>query len=190
VVLHAAREEAEAIVAIVGDVVAPAGRVLIGPAAGRRAVGRLSSVDGYVLHLACHATAHPEDPELSAIQLTPAAAESLDDAVWRAHEIAEHRTGHRVVVLSACETGVGPVSAEGVLALSRAFLNAGATSVVASLWEVFDDATATLMPALHERLAAGHSPRVALREMQLSALDGRATAHPSSWAAFCVTGAA
>lgn len=185
--LPSADREVHAIVEAVGAA-AVAERALVGRAATRGAVRRLSEGDGDVLHLACHAFAHDEDPDLSAVQLTPEHRGSLADATWRAHEIAHHRTGHRIVVLSACGTGVGPVSAEGTLALSRAFLNAGAESVVASLWAVDDDLTARLMPQLHRSLVDGASPSAALRRMQLAALEDRTTAQPWAWAAFCVHG--
>ena len=188
--LPAVQHEVEAIETLLGPAIADPARILIGPAATPTAVRRVSAVSADVLHLACHATAHDDDPELSAVQLSPPAAGPEEEGMWRAHEIAQHRTGHRVVILSACETGVGPVSAEGVLALSRAFLNAGATSVIASLWPVADDTTAQLMPVLHQQLLGGASPGAALRATQLAALDARGSAHPSGWAAFCVTGAA
>jgi len=188
--LLAVQHEVEAIQTLLGPAIADPARILIGPAATPTAVRRVSAVAADVLHLACHAAAHDDDPELSAVQLSAPAAGPVDEGMWRAHEIAQHRTGHRVVILSACETGVGPVSAEGVLALSRAFLNAGATSVIASLWPVADDTAAQLMPVLHRQLLGGASPGAALRATQLAALDDRGSAHPSGWAAFCVTGAA
>jgi CHAT domain-containing protein len=94
------------------------------------------------------------------------------------------------VTLSACRTGVGRVvPGEGVLALARAFLDAGASRVLASLWKVSDEPTAELMTGLYEGyLGRGLAPAAALRRAQLAMLAEPATASPSHWAAFVLQG--
>ncbi|MCK4743811.1 MAG: CHAT domain-containing protein [Sulfuriflexus sp.] len=92
-----------------------------------------------------------------------------------------------LVVLSACETGVGDIEqGEGVAGLNQAFLRAGAKGVVMSLWRVPDAQTAELMKRLYGEIDKGISPVEALREAQRSFIkDGQ---HPLAWAAFAYSG--
>jgi CHAT domain-containing protein len=92
-----------------------------------------------------------------------------------------------LVVLSACETQLGARSrGDDVVGLNRAFLYAGAPSVIASLWSVNDQATAVLMAAFYRELRAGASKAVALQRAQA---ETRALyPHPYYWAAFVLTG--
>jgi CHAT domain-containing protein len=94
-------------------------------------------------------------------------------------------TGTRLAILSACETGLGEIhEGEGVYGLRRAFQEAGAGSVVSSLWEVSDAGTQTLMNALYGRLLAGKSPHLALREAQMEMLRIGQWSSPYIWSAF------
>ncbi len=98
-------------------------------------------------------------------------------------------TGTRLAILSACETGLGEVhEGEGVYGLRRSFQEAGAQSVVSSLWEVSDAGTQTLMAALYKRLLAGKSPHDALREAQLEMLRNPQWSAPYIWSAFFMVG--
>ena len=99
-------------------------------------------------------------------------------------------TGTRLAILSACETGLGEIhEGEGVYGLRRAFQEAGAQSVVSSLWEVSDAGTQTLMAALYKRLLAGKTPHDALREAQLEMLRNPQWSMPYIWSAFFMVGA-
>ena len=91
-----------------------------------------------------------------------------------------------LVVLSGCSTGLGKLSGEGLLGLSRGFLYAGADEILVSLWAVSDRATAELMEAFYAARAAGRSDPLALREAQL-ALRERYS-HPFLWAGFSLIG--
>jgi CHAT domain-containing protein len=105
-----------------------------------------------------------------------------------AAEIAElNLSDTQMVVLSACETGLGDVrSGEGVLGLRRAFALAGARSVVMSLWRIPDAATRELMEDFYRRLRSGESRAQALRFAQLAARDRWPRVR--SWGAFLVAG--
>ena len=100
--------------------------------------------------------------------------------------------GTRLVVLSACETGLGEArDGQGVFGLRRALVLAGAETVVMSLWNVDDDATRDLMAAWYGRLANGQARGDALRTVQLEMLAGKrgqAWRHPAYWAAFVGSG--
>lgn len=97
--------------------------------------------------------------------------------------------GTRLVVLSACETGVGKVSnGEGVYGLRRALVIAGAESLVMSLWQVDDLATRDLMTRFYRKLEHGEGRSAALRSAQLETLAKPAQRHPFYWAAFQPTG--
>jgi CHAT domain-containing protein len=113
------------------------------------------------------------------------------DRTLRQQEIYAQRLQADLVCLSACETGAGQFAGgEGVLSLARAFAYAGAQSLVASLWQVNDQTTATLFSGFYQNLDKGMSRSEALRKAKLAALDAPgATKAPFYWAAFTLNGA-
>jgi CHAT domain-containing protein len=117
---------------------------------------------------------------------------SDDDGVLTALEATGlDLTGTKLVVLSACETGVGdPTVDEGVYGLRRALVIAGAETQVMSLWKVDDEATRDLMTAYYKNLLTNGEGRAeGMRNAQLSALSKATTSHPYFWASFIVSGA-
>ncbi len=139
-------------------------------------------------HFAAHALVSDERPQDSGLVLA-LDADPTEDGFLQVSEIFGLRMPSELVVLSACETALGPrVRGEGVLGLSRAFLFAGARSLVASLWQVEDRSTAELMVGFYERLQRGRHPADALREAKLIFLASPPTAHPFYWAPFILTG--
>jgi len=112
----------------------------------------------------------------------------LENGVLTSYEAAQlNLQGSELVVLSACETGLGTLQrGDEITGLTRTFLTAGADTVLASLWKVSDESTAVLMQQFYRGLAHGLKPAAALRE---AALAVRAKyPHPFYWAAFVVTG--
>ncbi|MBD2554563.1 tetratricopeptide repeat protein [Limnothrix sp. FACHB-708] len=101
-------------------------------------------------------------------------------------EIFDRNLQARLAVLSACDTGRGTVSGEGVIGLARAFLKAGVPTVVASLWKVPDEPTALMMQAFYAERAAGSDPAVALRSAMLQVREQYPG--PQNWAAFVAIG--
>ncbi|MCW5802235.1 MAG: CHAT domain-containing protein [Deltaproteobacteria bacterium] len=97
--------------------------------------------------------------------------------------------GTKLVVLSACETGVGKVTnGEGVYGLRRALVIAGAETLVMTLWQVDDLATRDLMTGFYKKLGSGAARSSALRDTQLEILSRDKYAHPYYWASFLPAG--
>jgi CHAT domain-containing protein/Tfp pilus assembly protein PilF len=113
-----------------------------------------------------------------------------DDGILTAAEVAQmDLRGTQLVVLSACETGLGDLqNGEGVYGLRRALVLAGAESQVTSLWKVADDATKDLMVDYYQRLLKGEGRSEALRNAQLTMMKSKDRSHPYYWAAFVPIG--
>ena len=141
-----------------------------------------------VITLAAHGLGDELQPDRAAIVLNPGSA--TEDGLWQAREIRRTKLNADTVVLSACETGTGRLQGqEGIMNLARAFLTAGAKSVVASLWDVEDRSTATLMEGFYQHLAKGESIAVALRSSQVEFIETYGEkASPKLWAGFEVIG--
>ena len=98
-------------------------------------------------------------------------------------------SGTRLVVLSACETGLGEIhEGEGVYGLRRSFQEAGVAEVISSLWEVSDAGTQALMTGFYDRLLTGQPAREALRDAKLALLDTPQWNYPYVWSAFMIVG--
>jgi CHAT domain-containing protein len=145
--------------------------------------------DHRVIHLAVHAIANETQPEYAALVLLSDPAHD-EDGFLQASEIVQLRLNADLVVLSACDTAVGPLEGqEGISTLSRAFLLAGARTVVSTLWSVQDETTLYLMKTFYGEL--NRKKRVpdalaAAKQKMLKTFDAKAV--PYYWAGFTVEG--
>ncbi|MFQ5670138.1 MAG: CHAT domain-containing protein [Acidobacteriota bacterium] len=141
-----------------------------------------------MLHFATHALLSQGDPMSSALVLSPGAG-GPQDGFLQAREIARLRLDADLVVLSACRTARGNIlPGGGVEGLAQAFFQAGARSVVGTLWNVDDAETAAFMGAFYRHLGMGQGKAEALRRAKL---DRRAVLPPDGpvhWAAFLLLG--
>ncbi len=122
------------------------------------------------------------------IDVNVLSSDKENDGVLEVHEVYEmDLTQTDLVVLSACETKLGKRSrGDDIIGLNRAFIYAGASSVIATLWKVNDRATKDFMIAFYKQLKHGKSKAEALRTAQRKI---RATyPHPYYWAGFVLTG--
>lgn len=161
---------------------------------------RRSGRGARLVHLACHAALR--DPaSQSALFL---AADAVNDGQLYPAEISMIHLDDAIVFLSACQTGLGHPTADGVLGLSRSFLEAGARAVIMSLWKVADESTAVLAKYFYQRflardetsLDAAHALQSAMlatkRELGEGTIVTRLSEalddHPSNWAPFLLLG--
>lgn len=146
---------------------------------------KTNAADYSVLHVASHGIFNTRKPLDSALLLSK---DEQNDGKLTVGELYSLRLNADLVTLSACETGLGQInSGDDVVGLTRGFLYAGASSVVASLWQVDDEATSQLMVRFYSELA-GKSKADALRAAQLEVR--KAYPHPYFWSAFYLTGSA
>ena len=184
--LPASREEVTALARLSGRTA----RIAVGREATEEAFRR-DAPTSRVIHLATYGVLNKQNPLFSYVELAPGGTE---DGRLEVHEVFGMRLTADLVVLSACQTALGSGAISDVPAgddwvgLVRAFLHAGATRVVASLWVVQDQPTAVLMQPFYqsyERLGAA----AALATAQRALLAMPATTHPFYWAGFEVVGA-
>jgi CHAT domain-containing protein len=130
-----------------------------------------------------------ERPELSGLALTRTGHPG-DDGFLHVYEIFNLDLSADLVVLSACESGLGKeVAGEGLIGVTRAFLYAGAPSVVVSLWRVADAVAPDLMLQFYENLDGGGGKAESLRQAKLSMIrKGGRYARPYYWAPFVLVG--
>lgn len=143
------------------------------------------------IHLATHGLFSPDHPELSGLMLS-----RFDDqgkpqnGFISASEIYTLKLPVEMVVLSACQTGLGKnLRGEGVVGLTRGFMYAGAKRVVVSLWNVNDKATSDLMTVFYQQmLQENKTPAQALREAQIQISKSSEWSSPYYWAPFVIYG--
>lgn len=166
----------------------PAGRTqtYIGRAARKSSALSPSIETARFLHFATHGLLDVIRAESSALLLRD---EDGRPVPLHAGEIANLRLQADLVVLSACESGLGAAShGEGILGLTRAFFYAGANAVCASLWSVYDDSTAELMKNFYQKVVDGLQPAKALQKAQIELMDSPLGRSPIEWAPFILIG--
>ena len=144
-----------------------------------------------IVHFATHGLLNSEHPELSGLVLSLVDENGKQqDGFLRMHEIYNLRLPADVVVLSACQTGLGKeIKGEGLIGLTRGFMYAGAQRVVASLWQVDDLATAELMKRFYRGMLKDNlRPAAALRAAQLEMMKQKRWSSPYFWASFVIQG--
>ncbi len=179
--LPESKEEVE----MIAHTIAPPSTILLGEDATKSRFKALPLDHYRVLHLALHGYADLEYPDRSALVFAPSMKDSNDDLL----EVREIRKLHlraRLVTLSACDTGVGPIGEADVANLGNAFVEAGAESVVTALWELEDRPTEKLMTSFYQSLAEHQTESEALRQAQLE--FEKLGLPPYYWASFDLLG--
>lgn len=145
-----------------------------------------------IVHLATHGLLNTVHPELSGLVLSLVDKQGAPkEGFLRLHDIYNLELSAGLVVLSACQTGLGQeVRGEGLLGLTRGFMYAGSPRVMASLWKVDDRATVELMRHFYEGLLGkpALTPAAALRRAQIALWKSKAWSAPYYWAAFNLQG--
>ena len=182
------RDEAEAIMAV-----APAGQSTKAiDFKASRATAMSAELGHYrIVHLATHGLLNTEHPELSGIVLSLVDEEGKpQDGFLRLHELYNLNLPAELVVLSACQTGLGKeIKGEGLVGLTRGFMYAGAKSVLASLWNVNDSVTAEFMKRFYQGLLVKElPPAAALRAAQVEMWKRKPSRSPYYWAPFVLQG--
>jgi CHAT domain-containing protein/tetratricopeptide (TPR) repeat protein len=179
--LPGAEEEARLVAGMFAE---PRRTLLLGASADRETVEAQAQTHG-ILHLATHGVAYADDPLSSFIVL----AESVNGGLLTARDVMSLNLPADLVTLSACQTGLGLVSGDGMIGLSRAFLVAGARSVLVSLWNVSDQATALLMENFYRNYLKHDNKAVALQAAMQAVRATPEYQDPRYWAPFVVVGA-
>jgi CHAT domain-containing protein len=182
--LPASHDEVEAIGRLYGS----RATVLTGAAATERAF-RQAAADAEIIHLATSGVLNKRNPLFSFVELAPGDG---DDGRLEVREALGLSLHARLLVLSACQTAIssgtlGDVpSGEDWVGLMQAFLIAGASNVMGTLWPIDDRATSRLMTDFYTALSAGRTDGQALADAQRAALGRDSSAHPFQWAGFAL----
>ena len=141
------------------------------------------------IHFASHGLIDEKRPQFSALVLSPDSKEE-EDGYLTMQEVFDLKLRADLVVLSACKTGLGQeIRGEGISGLSRAFLCAGAPSVLVSLWNVYDRSTADFMISFYRNMRQKNLGKArALRESRLEMIRSGKYSHPYYWSPFVLIG--
>jgi len=150
-------------------------------------INALSSKQYQFVHIATHGFVNTEDPAFSALVCHKKSKTA--DGVLFANEIQQLDINADLVVLSSCESGIGQLFwGEGLIALNRSFVYAGAKNVLFSLWKINDQYSSELMIDFYKEVKAGKTYTAALRAAKLKMLSNPKTSSPRYWAPFVLMG--
>ncbi|OKH17442.1 CHAT domain-containing tetratricopeptide repeat protein [[Limnothrix rosea] IAM M-220] len=150
---------------------------------------RLQDYD--LIHIATHGFLNANEPELSGLVLSLFDEnQQLQNGFLRLNDVFNLKLNANLLVLSACETGLGEnVQGEGLVGLSRGFMYAGVPRIVMSLWQVSDEATAEFMTRFYQNLLEDQmTAAIALQETQREMREETRWTHPYYWSAFILQG--
>ncbi|MCV3216074.1 tetratricopeptide repeat protein [Plectonema radiosum NIES-515] len=157
-----------------------------------RAIATSPELSQYrIVHFATHGILNSTQPELSGVVLSLFDNKGMpQNGFLRLHDIFNLNLPAELIVLSACETGLGKeIKGEGLIGLTRGFMYAGSPRVVVSLWSVNDEATSELMTKFYQKMLQNKlKPAAALRSAQIEMLKNDKFAAPYYWAAFTLQG--
>ncbi|MBN2536231.1 MAG: CHAT domain-containing protein [Spirochaetales bacterium] len=163
--------------------------ILCGQDAQEERIKQPGALDRYTyIHFATHSIINEESPYMSGLVLTQD-NDPGEDGFLQVREIFNLETHADLVILSACKTKLGEyVEGEGIIGLTRAWMYAGASSVIASLWSIHDESASVFMSEFYRNIKAGMSCAAALRQARLFMMEQDRYRHPYFWAAFVLTG--
>lgn len=143
-----------------------------------------NAAESKIIHLSTHSFLHKEQPLI----LFSMNDESGEDGYLEADEILELELNSELVVLSSCKSGLGRVDrAEGILGMQKSFFEAGAKSIIVSLWDVNDKYTSYFMESFYKFLGEGNSKAVSLQKAKIYFKE-HYSANPYYWSAFILSG--
>jgi CHAT domain-containing protein len=140
-----------------------------------------------IIHIATHGFIDEENPKLSGIVFWGDERRNEEDAVLHIGEIFNLDLESKLLVLSACESGLGKyVRGEGIIGMTRGFIYAGAENIVISLWQVADRSTAELMVDFYSNILNGNNYSSSLRRAKLKMIKEKKYAYPLEWSPFII----
>ncbi len=164
--------------------------LLIGKEASEKNIKQMELRDYRILHFAAHGIINEDHSEFSSLVLSKD-DDGKEDGFLMMREVFDLKLNADLVALSACRTALGQrIRGEGIHSLARAFLYAGTSSVLVSLWDVSDKSTATLMKNIYGNMSEnGNEKAAALRNAKLKMIEEGTCSHPYYWAPFVLIGA-
>jgi CHAT domain-containing protein len=186
--LQHTRQEAEVILALVPDNLE---RLALDFNANRNTATDSNLSQYQIVHFATHGLLNESQPELSGLVFSLYDEQGTEKAGFlQLSDIFNLTLSAELVVLSACQTGIGQdIRGEGLVSLTRGFMYAGAERIVVSLWAVADNSTSELMQNYYRKiLETGSNPATAMREVQLEMIQSNNYNAPYYWAAFVFQG--